>query len=853
MKRAYLLILSLVVVGTCAAQSTLTVAPGDDLQAAVRAARDLPAPVTILLADGLHVLPATLQLGPADSGLRFAATAGAAPVLSGGRPLTDWTVVDGVWETVLPEVAAGTWRPRQLWVDGQRATLARSPNAGFYRTAGVDPALPRRAFFFEDGQLDAWPDLTDGLVTVLHSWESARLPLASVDPVARRAELSGDNWWDLGYWSTPNRWYVEGLAASFDQPGEWHLDTATGLLRYRPLPGQTPMGSTVIAGRLPQLVRIAGEPRVGIQAADLRFEGLTFAHADDDLPAEGRSDPQAACSVTGAVELWGARGVEFVGCRFTHTGGYGLGLRQGSQDCRVERCEFVDTGAGGLRLGEITLPRSAEEHCSGHTITNNWVHDYGRLYYGGVGIWLAHANDNIISHNEIADGHYTGISIGWNWQRGPTASQRNQVLNNHIHHLVNGMLSDAGGIYTLGDLDGTVLRGNHIHDLFAHVTPDYSWGIYLDAESHGVTVENNLVYAVEDGLMLHNGAYRNTIRNNVFAGAADWLVWRAPGSIPELNEVTNNVFVVTQGSLYYYDSQPETASTWDHNLFWRTDGQELLFMDDSFAAWQALGLEQNSIIADPGLGWPPNLARVREGWPEIGLAGFDPEAAGLVGPAAWTDAPRRIRREPTAMPASVAQEGPREVVDDFEAAAVGSVPAGLQASLGGAPPSAIVVTDEQAASGARSLRLTDQPGLEQSWQPHAYWQPNLRTGTVRASVRLRLSPGAQPVFEWRTPSQPFATGPSLSFSPTGHLLANGQAVAQVPADEWLTIEIDCPLGPAANGTYQLRLRVGDGPLEDLGPQTCQPEFRRLGWVGLVMSADSDATVYLDDLSIRTEP
>ena len=61
---------------------------------------------------------------------------------------------------------------------------------------------------------------------------------------------------------------------------------------------------------------------------------------------------------------------------------------------------------------------------------------------------------------------YTGVSVGWMWNPTPTPCRANLVENNHIHHVMQ-ILSDGGGIYTLGRQPGTVLRGNVIHDVIA--------------------------------------------------------------------------------------------------------------------------------------------------------------------------------------------------------------------------------------------------------------------------------------------------------------------------------------------------------------------------------------------------
>jgi len=91
----------------------------------------------------LSLLLATACSGPWLE--RAAAAAGEKVVLSGVRRLENgrWGEVNGrkAWVVDIPEVKAGTWRFRQLFVNGERQPRTRLPEQGEYHIQAL-PDVP---------------------------------------------------------------------------------------------------------------------------------------------------------------------------------------------------------------------------------------------------------------------------------------------------------------------------------------------------------------------------------------------------------------------------------------------------------------------------------------------------------------------------------------------------------------------------------------------------------------------------------------------------------------------------------------------------------------------------------------
>ncbi|HYG33945.1 MAG TPA: right-handed parallel beta-helix repeat-containing protein, partial [Clostridia bacterium] len=583
------------------------------------------------------------------------------PVLSGGRRISGWkpVTVSGrqMWAAEIPEVKEGKWFFKELWVNGQRAVRTRHPNQGYLRVeALVDSAQhwlqgDMRFRFFE-GDLEDWKTLTQADLIVMTRWMDSHLPVAFIEPAERVVTFSKRSAFAL---MPDDLYYLEGAFEALDQPGEWYLEPHGGILYYMPRPGEEPSRVEVIAPRLAQVMRFEGRPEADQLVRAVWLRGLTFAHTEwfgpDRLDAlkgssekEFASEPeagafgQAAAKVPGAVWGEGVQDCLFEECSFGHLGTYGLELARGCRQNRVSHCEFFDLGAGGVKVGETIIRKQPAEQTRDNEISDCHIHDGGKVFHNAVGIWLGQSADNEIVHNLIHDFYYTGISLGWTWGYGPALATNNLVAWNHVHHLgrksdgTGPILSDMGGVYTLGMQPGTRILNNLWHDIAGR---QYGgWGIYLDEGVCGVTAESNVVYRTTHGGFEHHYGATNIIRNNIFAFARDQQL--------QLTRPEPHVSFHFHTNIVYFDSGVLLGEDWsqaqfqmDHNVYYdarsAASPEGMRFGETTLEQWRGRGHDVHSLFVDPRFRAPQKYDfRLRADSPALRL-GFQPIDLSRVG------------------------------------------------------------------------------------------------------------------------------------------------------------------------------------------------------------------------------
>ncbi len=549
--------------------------------------------------------------GTADKPLVIRAESGARPVFTGGLRIEGFEELnDGLWRVFIPRVAWQDLYFEQLYVNGRRATRARTPNEGFYTVRDVaetvfekgegrypDYAVQKIQFGSDGaGCFESFTDqdFRDALITFYHKWDNTRKRVEHYSSRDSSVFISGEGMKPWNALDNKTRYRLENYKAALDSPGEWYLERS-GYLYYIPLPGESIETTEAYAPLTEEFLVIRGSSSER-PAGNVMFENISFRVAGYRTPPSGNEPSQAAAAVDAAIRLDYARNISFVNCEVAHTGTYAFWFRRGCSDCIVNHCYIHDLGAGGIKIGETILRKDPSEITNNIKIDNNIITDAGHVFPCAVGIIIFHASDNKLTHNEISNLRYSGISAGWVWGYAHSPAKRNIIRYNHIHHLGWGELCDMGGVYTLGASEGTSVSDNLIHHVYSF---DYGgWGLYTDEGSYGITMENNLVYACKNsGFHQHYGR-ENIIRNNIFA-----LNLRSQLQATRIEDHRSLSFT---NNIIYFDRGTLLSSNWhkfnvlsDNNCYWDTRTKDVRFAGMTFMEWKSAGRDVHSVIADP--------------------------------------------------------------------------------------------------------------------------------------------------------------------------------------------------------------------------------------------------------------
>jgi hypothetical protein len=383
-----------------------------------------------------------------------------------------------------------------------------------------------------------------------------------------------------------HRYIIENTLDAFDDAltptssqygitGIWFLDrhATPWVLNYIANQGEDPNTDNIV---IPQLggpiPESSGTNYIGaslISATNLNyvtFQGITF-ETDNFYPNSigFNNDENGEMSLPQAIDCEDCQFVTFNNVTVSHTSASGIlaGATAATPLCSgsnppscvvIENSTLYDIGDSGIRIGHYPSPSDTTATVvHGVLAQNNLIQGYSRVFLDGEGIAEGNGSNNQYSYNTITDGYHAGISVCMNGCP-PTISRvsvsGNNIIsnNNLISNVMQGITSDGGALYyNIGNTNSSGMGNLITSNIVNNVTDSYiidnattagvsvagsgygGEGIYLDEESAGVEVANNVVFNLSGhaihitGGLVSSTQSPNVFSNNVFAFANDGM------------------------------------------------------------------------------------------------------------------------------------------------------------------------------------------------------------------------------------------------------------------------------------------------------------------------------------------
>lgn len=462
--------------GSDAADGLSVSAPFQTLEKARDAVREKLAAgetgdITIQIRGGRYVLTEPVVFGLEDGAQKegqrivYEAFPGETPVFTSLLPIDSWRLAEELPEYVPAEakgsvfkadisdiasarkkaVAEGgtalwDWRVKILYQNGSQIPPAKGE--------AFDPEVMHKApaelgggrdnlLAYPKGVFKTYQDVKDAELKIIprFDWSMNILPVESVDEENRicRTTVPGTyaletTWkWKL----RPCAWFENvpwGL-----RPGRWLFNSREEALYYWSVDGKLPAG-TGISGGLLEYIRVEGKidyagpedtPVKGLVFRGLTFtEGARYTFPSDYKGGRWQHD-WAGFDVSDALlRFRGAEDCLVEKCRFVNSGATGIRLDLHAQNIIIRENEFAHLGEGGVVISGYGPGTKDVNH--DNTVVNNWFHHGAEHHWHANAIFIAQSGNNTIRHNLIHDYSYSGIAVSGLRRLVPNANMRSQ-------------------------------------------------------------------------------------------------------------------------------------------------------------------------------------------------------------------------------------------------------------------------------------------------------------------------------------------------------------------------------------------------------------------------------------------
>jgi hypothetical protein len=377
----------------------------------------------------------------------------------------------------------------ELFFNGMPMTLARWPNTGewahitkFPVNSGFDDGHGtilgelKSGFYYDNDRPLVWKTTENVWMHGYwaYDWANSYERVAEINSKERFVKTA-EPYGNYGFIKN-QRFYFVNILEELDQPGEWYLDSKTGMLYFWP-PSPVDKGEALFSLLEQPVIKM-------VDASYITVQGIIIEATRGN-----------------AIEISGGEGNCIKGCIVRNVGNWAVTILGGKNN-GVRSCDISDTGDGGVTLkgGDrmtLTPANHFVENCRFQR-QGRWSKCYvPAISLIGVGMK--------VSHNLISDHPHCAILFTGN---------DHLIEFNEIHHVALET-GDVGAIYTGRDY---TFRGNRICNNYIHETGGVgmgSMGVYMDDCVSGTEVSGNIFYKVHWAMFI-GGGRDHKVENNLF-------------------------------------------------------------------------------------------------------------------------------------------------------------------------------------------------------------------------------------------------------------------------------------------------------------------------------------------------
>ena len=528
---------------------------------------DASGEIVVSVAAGVYELNKQFELTGDDSGTENVtvrwesnvdspATLVGGKYLAGAKKLDDASILARLKEDVRDKILAFDLKANgiddlgtpdkgpELFFQGEATRVARYPNDGFIKITELlrdgtnetdirgTKGIKEGKFFFAEDEPTTWDGESEIWVDGywFWDWSNQKHKVVSIDAAAKQMTLA-EPWHHYGY--RVGQWfYAFNVLCELDAPGEYYIDREKNALYFYPQSESWSDGDFLLT-QTPTLLRLNGLSNVAWSGFDM-------------LGALGTAIVGSACNNVALADL-----------NISNCGSAGIYVD--GVKCVVSGCELWNLGGSGITVsgGDRNTLTPGD-----NLMTENYVHDYGRvqrMYAPGI---TTNGVGNRIAHNLVEDAPHMGMGFGGN----DIVIEYNEIAN------VCQESNDAGAIYTGRNwtMRGNLLYGNYMHDITGFEGRGCV-GMYLDDMFSSAAMIGNLYVNVTRASFIGGGRDCKILDNvyvdckpalHIDARALGWCADHADGWIQEAKE-KGTISGIKYNQPPYSERYPELASIFD--------------------------------------------------------------------------------------------------------------------------------------------------------------------------------------------------------------------------------------------------------------------------------------------------